>query len=207
MSRSSEPLVPRKALTPDEFAAHFQRGARALWLLAAGVLGDATEAEDVLQEAFLAALHKLREFDPETNFLAWMGRFVRNIALNEKRKRLRRQTDSTDPVWLDGADAPAFPRAVAPAPSPVDGRGVLRRDQGDFDDRVLAGLVELSEAARACLLLRVVADLGYGEIAALLDIPEGTAMSHVHRARTALRERLGAPVPTPLGILEGEARS
>ena len=44
--------------------------------------------------------------------------------------------------------------------------------------------------ARACLLLRAVQDLDYSELSRLLGIPEGTAMSHVHRARNALRRAL-----------------
>ena len=73
---------------------------------------------------------------------------------------------------------------------PVNGNGELAPDQSAFDDRVLAGLHELSEPQRACLLLRTVLDLSYREVASTLEIPEGTAMSHVHRARQTLREKL-----------------
>jgi RNA polymerase sigma-70 factor (ECF subfamily) len=179
-------------LTAEEFARCFQRGAPALWTLAAGILGDRTEAEDVLQEACLAALGKLDDFDPGTNFQAWMGRFVRNVALNESRKRARRQTRSTDPALLDGgpgARAPRNGKHVEP-PRALFVRGELALDQGDFDDRVLSGLRELARVPRACLLLRSVLELSYAEIAELLAIPEGTAMSHVHRSRVFLRARL-----------------
>jgi len=57
-----------------------------------------------------------------------------------------------------------------------------------FDDRVRAALETLPETARQCLLMRTLFDAPYSEIAARLDIPEGTAMSHVHRARRTLRE-------------------
>ena len=50
----------------------------------------------------------------------------------------------------------------------------------------------MEETARACLLLRTLQDMPYREIALALDIAEGTAMSHVHRARMAMRERLAA---------------
>lgn len=172
---------PRVGLTADEFAARFQSGARVLWTLAAGLLGDPTEAEDVCQEAYLAAHAKRDQFEPGTNFLAWMGRFIRNVAANELRKRARRRTSSTDPLVLDeahaGPDGPGSP--LAPL-----------YDEEAFDGRVVAGLRGLDEVPRSCLLLRVLRDLSYGEISALLEIPEGTAMSHVHRARLALREAL-----------------
>ena len=170
-----------RGLTADEFTARFQAGARPLWTLAAGLLGDPTEAEDVCQEAFLAAYAKRDQFEPGTNFLAWMGRFIRNVTANELRKRARRQTSSTDPADLDLGPA----RSTAAA---AQGSALFESEQ--FDERLLAGLRELGEMPRACLLLRTLNELSYAEIATLLELPEGTAMSHVHRARLALRAKL-----------------
>jgi RNA polymerase sigma-70 factor (ECF subfamily) len=168
-------------LTAEEFSARFQADARVLWTLAAGLLGDSTEAEDVCQEAFLAAYGKRDRFERGTSFLAWMGRFVRNLATNELRKRARRQTESQDPVVLD------LHRSSAGGAERPEGE---LYDQEEFDERLLAGLRELGEVPRACLLLRTLRELSYTEIAGLLELPEGTAMSHVHRSRLALRARL-----------------
>jgi RNA polymerase sigma-70 factor (ECF subfamily) len=182
----------RAGLTADEFSARFQAGARVLWTLAAGLLGDPTEAEDVCQEAFLAAYAKRDQFEPGTDFLAWMGRFVRNVAANELRKRARRRTASTDPQRIDlrstqreEAGPGRGERLGEVLAQELDGKLVER-----LDERLLAGLRELGEVPRSCLLLRVLRGLSYAEIAALLGLPEGTAMSHVHRARLALRARL-----------------
>lgn len=173
---------PAYGLTADEFCARFQQGARVLWTLAAGLLGDPSEAEDVCQEAFLAAYAKRGQFEPGTNFQAWMGRFIRNGVANELRKRARRQTASTDPVVLDqGPAASVLPEARF-------------FDEDELDERLLAGLRELGEVPRSCLLLRTLRELSYAEIATLLEIPEGTAMSHVHRARTSLRAKLDPTV-------------
>ena len=184
------------ALTADEFAARFQEAARVLWTVAAGVLGDASEAEDILQEACLIALGKLDRFRRDTNFTAWMGRFVRNVALNHARKRYRRATRPEEPDTLIGLPDGRF-RGGGPVPGPnprlpVDGRGELLDDQDAFDDRVLSGLQDLAPLQRAALLLRTVLELSYREISGTLEIPEGTAMSHVHRARMALRHALAA---------------
>ena len=73
---------------------------------------------------------------------------------------------------------------------PLSGTGELGDARECFDDRVLAGLNTLEETARACLLLRTLLDMPYREISLALDIPQGTAMSHVYRARRQLRERL-----------------
>ena len=203
-------------MTAEEFATRFQASARALWTVAAGILGNRSEAEDVLQDAALMALEKLDRFEPGTNFLAWMGSFVRNVALNRRKKHVRRQTESSDPSVLDGSHRA---RAAGEPPrsrlnghahdgrpaAPIDDRGELSMHQEDFDDRLLAALQTLGEVPRACLLLRAVTELGYRDIANLLAIPEGTAMSHVHRSRVQLRATLTGELDP--GALAPEART
>jgi len=71
-----------------------------------------------------------------------------------------------------------------------DALDALLENQGDFDDEVLSALHEISDVARMCLLLRVVQQLSYEDIAQTIQIPAGTAMSHVHRAKRSIRERL-----------------
>ncbi len=172
-------------LTPDGFAARFEASSRTLWCIAAGVLGRSDQAEDVLQEAAIIAMTKLLHFDAGTSFTAWMGRIVRNVALNHTRRR-RHAAPVVDPHALE---AVAAPDQRGPA-APLSGTGELGAARECFDDRVLAGLNTLDETARACLLLRTLLDMPYREISLALDIPQGTAMSHVHRARHQLRERL-----------------
>lgn len=176
-------------LTPEEFSARLQGCSRSLWLIAAAVLGERFDADDVLQEAAMIGLRKVHEFDPATNFAAWMGGIVRNVARNYARKRQRRQTAPADPRSIDQART----AAGNPGPAPeFDRSGRLPPDQAEFDDQVLRALGQLEETARACLLLRTLRNLPYREISALLGIPEGTAMSHVHRARQYLRHHLAA---------------
>lgn len=142
----------------------------------------------------MIALGKLEQFDPQTNFLAWMARIVRFVALNHGRRRAG-QTP-VDPDTLDRAagslhlaSSPRLASATADKPT-LNGQGDLLQDQDAFDDHVLAALNHLEPGARACLLLRVVLNMPYREIARALDMAEGTAMSHVHRARLALRDML-----------------
>lgn len=175
-----------RRLTPGEFAKEFEGASRALWCIAAAITGDRARAEDVVQEAALAALQKLDEFEAGTSYLAWMGRFVRYTALNEARKQ---RTRAAAP--LEGVDVPEPAGSADPeADRAVSALGTLSPEQGAFDDKVLKALNQLDEVARACLLLRTVHDMAYKQIAQILEIPEGTAMSHVHRARQALRQRL-----------------
>jgi RNA polymerase sigma-70 factor (ECF subfamily) len=183
------------ALEAEQFAVRLQASARVLWTVAAGVLGNRSHVEDVLQEAALIGLQKLDQFRPDSNFTAWMARIVRYVALNQVRTRSRRRTVDSDPVRLDRE--PGLARDVAgPARPVVDLAGELGPDDGAFDDELSGALAELKPIARACLLLRTLLDLEYQEIARSLDIPLGTAVSHVHRARRFLRQRL-ADGPTP----------
>jgi RNA polymerase sigma-70 factor (ECF subfamily) len=184
-----------RSLSPDEFADRLKDSFRILWLIAVGITRDATAAEDVVQDAAMVALGKLDDFDRTTNFTAWMSQTVRFVAYNHSRKENRRRASSVDPVDMDG-------HAVAPATHELGFDGVaaarsgrLPTEQTHFDDAVVRALESVSEVARSCLLLRTLADLDYAEISKLLGIPEGTAMSHVHRTRAALREQLAPAWP------------
>ena len=176
-------------LTREQFAQEFAACSRPLWSIAAAVVGDRSRAEDIVQEAALAAYQKLSDFEPGTSFLAWMGKFVRYTALNEVRRRKMRAA-----APLDNVDAPVstLDSSDESEARTVSRAGDLVTDQRGFDDQVAGALGELDEIARACLLLRTVHDMPYKEIAALMDVPEGTAMSHVHRARKVMRDRLAS---------------
>lgn len=121
------------------------------------------------------AFQKFDEFVPGSNFVAWVGQFVRYVALNERR---RIQRERKHAIRLpDGVDPEAMPEnATTTALNPA-----LARALGSLD-----------ETARSCLLMRTVTGMSYKEIAAALSIPEGTAMSHVFRSRAELRTSLGS---------------
>jgi len=160
-----------------------------MWLVAASVTGDRAEADDIVQQASMIALQKRADFAAGTNFAAWMSQIVRLTALNYRKKSGRRNLRISDPVTMDKAiSASASDAQDAKFPLTDDGR--LREDQTDFDDELLSALGELGDVARTCLLLRVVQQLSYDDIALTLQIPAGTAMSHVHRAKQSIRERL-----------------
>ena len=171
--------APGSRMSAKEFAEHFCASSRVLWLISVGIVGDAGAAEDVLQDAAMVALRKLDQFRPGTSFQAWVGAIVRNVALNAVRTDRRRRNNIGE--WPGNSEAfAAGTHGSKPSPSaaPV------------LDTRIAAALADLGDVARACLLLRAVGDLQYSQISALLEIPEGTAMSHVHRARNHLRDRL-----------------
>ena len=176
----------RRRLDEPEFVRQYEAAARTLWCIAAAVTGRRDEADDIVQDAALIAFSKREQFEVGTSFTAWMGRIVRHVALNHARKRRRRAAHASIVARLPMPD----PSTHSSSAHPHTSLGALRSDQEAFDDRVTDILMRLDETARACLLLRTVEELPYREIARALDIPEGTAMSHVHRSRGTLRKEL-----------------
>jgi RNA polymerase sigma-70 factor (ECF subfamily) len=198
---------PLGATDPQSFAAQYCEAYPRLTLVAAGVTGDRQAAEDIVQEAAVIAFEKAARFTPGSNFAAWLAEIVRRCALNHRRKKQLRRTYPADPVVLGQIDDGAL---LAADSSPIArDSGEILDNQAAFDDELMSALNQLSDDARACLLLRTVEKLSYAEIAALMQIPEGTAMSHVHRSKSVLRERLsrspsrnGAPASGP--TLQGQ---
>jgi RNA polymerase sigma-70 factor (ECF subfamily) len=211
MDRAAKPETSRSEVRPgnagrlsaEEFAASFNQSFRLFWLIAVGITRDAALAEDIVQDAAMIALRKLEEFQPGTSFNAWMGQTVRFVAYNASRKEQHRRNSSLQPADTDGG----LTRLATPeqAELTMGRRGELSADQGCFDDHVMSALSEISETARACLMLRTLGGLEYSEISKVLDIPEGTAMSHVHRSRKTLRDQLAPHFAGWAGTVGGEA--
>ncbi len=203
--RAEASSAPPDAADAQEFAAHYQQAYQRLTLVAAGVTGERSSAEDIVQEAAMIAFKKIHQFERGTNFSAWMAEIVRRCALNYRRKASHRRTFAADPAVL-GQINQADAALGGPWPIARDS-GEIVADQASFDDELTAALAQLSPEARACLLLRIVEKLSYAEITALLHIPEGTAMSHVHRSKAALRQRLsGDARERPDAKLEKDAQ-
>ena len=163
-------------LGADEFTAAFARHGRTLWLLAAAWVGRA-DAQDLVQETARIAWQKRAAFVRGSDLAAWLAQIVRHTGANWRRKRRPAAgTDFPEP----------FARVETPAPRPLD------IDDCDLPDELANALATLPEVARASLLLHVVGDLSFAEIATMLDVPENTATSHARRARLALRAALTA---------------
>lgn len=189
-SRQVREAEPPSVADSQEFAAQYREAYRRLTLVAAGVTGDRQSAEDIVQEAAIIAFAKIDQFSQGTNFAAWLAEIVRRCALNHRRKTQQRRTYAADPTVLEQMN---YQTTAESEPWPVVSHsGQIVPDQASFDDQLAAALDELSDEARSCLLLRIIEKLSYAEISSLLNIPEGTAMSHVHRSKAMLRQRLSA---------------
>jgi RNA polymerase sigma-70 factor (ECF subfamily) len=141
------------------------------------VVHDAAAAEDIAQEAFLAAIRSLERFDRRRPFGPWLNRIVVNRAIDWSRARSLRGETAVD---FD-ADAAAATDAVRPeAGSAV------------YSDDVVAALRQLSPEHRAIVVLRYLLEYTPGEIAKVLDLPRGTVNSRLRRALDRLGSEMEA---------------
>lgn len=179
--KSSERDARVPKMCSAEFAELFKASFRTLWAIAVGIVRDPALAEDVVQDAAIVALGKLDQYQPGSNFAAWMAQMVRFVALNQSRKTRSHHALSADPDRIG--------KGLAPVGGAI-GTSQHDSERQRIDSRIMSALEDVADVARACLLLRTLDGLEYSEIARLLDIPEGTAMSHVHRSKRFLREKL-----------------
>jgi RNA polymerase sigma-70 factor (ECF subfamily) len=154
--------------------------------------GQASTAEDLVQEALLRAYQAFDHFEPGTNFRAWMVRILTNIFINNYHRRAHSE-QSMDPANM--------PPRVAPVERSEDElTGISAEelgkvgDLGKLRDRLgeasVAALGKVPEEYRVVFLLSCLCEMSYADIAKSLEIPMGTVMSRLYRARAILRREL-----------------
>lgn len=145
----------------DAFAELYRRHFAAVYRVAYLVCHDATAAEDIAQEAFLAAVRNLDRFDRGRPLRPWLARIASNRAIDWVRARNRRAETAAEEVPVGETAPPAA-------------------------DTTLALIARLPPDQRQAVALRYVLDLTPGEIATLLDVPRGTVNSRLRRGLDAL---------------------
>jgi RNA polymerase sigma-70 factor (ECF subfamily) len=143
-------------------------------------LGNAEDARDVLQEAFLNAYLALENFKGDSQLYTWLYRIAMNLAMTHKRKE--RVALSRKVHHGEAADEPAD-RSAHNRPE----SNMVRSEEGQ---RVQDALAKLSPEHRLVLIMKDMDGQKYEEMAAALDVPIGTIRSRLHRARLELRELL-----------------
>ena len=145
---------------------------------------DREVAHDIVQEAVLIAWREFHRFEPGTDFRAWVFRILVNAIYSSNKKSGRdRKRGSAVPVDdLDGVMA----RESAWASVLEEPERIME----SLDDRLMSAVGQLSVDEQQCLLLNLLEGFSYKEISSYLTIPMGTVMSHIHRARKKLRERV-----------------
>jgi RNA polymerase sigma-70 factor (ECF subfamily) len=167
----------------EAFEALIRRHERRVYRLLLRMLGTPEEAEDAAQETFLNLHRHGHAFRRDARFSTFVYRVAANAALNRRRSRGRshareRSLAGMQQAGFEGPESPQDPEAAYA--------------QSELRGRVQRGLLEIAPKLRLPLVLYDLEGLAYPEIARLLELPEGTVKSRIHRARELLREALVA---------------
>jgi RNA polymerase sigma-70 factor (ECF subfamily) len=159
--------------TLEEFEAAAMPHMNDLYAAARRILGNRTEAEDVVQETYLQAWKSFHRFEPGTNIRAWMYKIMFHVIHHYRRKAYRLLTvnESKESIFDQLYYEPPIPQELS-------------------DDEVLAALDRVPEHFRAVILLADVQEFSYKEAAEALGVPIGTVMSRLNRGRKLLRAML-----------------
>ena len=150
-----------------------------LYNFARWLSGDADEARDLVQETFVKSLKGFSSFREGTNFRAWMYRILRNTFLTSRTGLERRNTQQEDEEGFEESAVSAETPEIA----------LVRRADTEL---VQAAIAQLAPAFREVILLGDLEEMKYQEIAEALDIPIGTVMSRLARARKQVRDYIVA---------------
>jgi RNA polymerase sigma-70 factor, ECF subfamily len=185
-SDSREPVDDRELVDAarggdrEAFRTLFERYNRRAYALALGVVRQADDALDVVQDAFIKAHRHLDKFEGTSSFYTWLYRIVMNLAIDHLRKR-KHVVELKDGDRLD--DDGLLPQLLGGNP----GRALMDKEIRDRIDRALA---ELSDNHRAVLVMRELEGLSYEEMAKAMGCSKGTIMSRLFHARKNMQRQL-----------------
>jgi RNA polymerase sigma-70 factor (ECF subfamily) len=172
-----------KFVSESEF---LEKHAPLVYNLALRLVGNAADAEDLAQDSLIRALKALEGFRGDSSLSTWVYRITintwKNRVRSEKRRGLWKMVSLNLFTGEDKDEEPAF-KADEP---PLD----AALETGEKGAMVQKALMELDEESRVAIVLREIEGQSYQEIAAALEIPEGTVKSRLFRAREALKRKL-----------------
>ena len=141
------------------------------------ILGDDTDAEDVMQQAYLNAFRSLRQFAGDAQFSTWLTRIAVNEALLRRRKR--------GAAFVEGDEATMLRAVDERTPDPEQ-----QASTAELRDVVEGEVAALPDAYRLVLMMRDIEGLSTAETAASIGVSEDVVKTRLHRARAMLRESL-----------------
>jgi RNA polymerase sigma-70 factor (ECF subfamily) len=159
----------------EAFALLVRRWETPVRRLCARMLGDVHRGEDLAQEAFARAFARRRDFEPGGRFSTWLWRVALNLCHDELRRRARRGERPLD----DFAGPEDVPGPDEPDAAPTPAEALVAGERAEI---VRLALLRLPAGLRSVVVLRHYEGLKFAEIAAVLDLPEGTVKSRMAEA-------------------------
>ncbi|MBC5636704.1 MULTISPECIES: RNA polymerase sigma factor SigW [Ornithinibacillus] len=147
------------------------------------MLGNAHEAEDIAQEAFIRAYINIHSYDERRKFSTWLYRIATNLTIDRLRKRKPDYYLDAEVKGTDGLDM--YSQLAADEKLPEDQLEGL-----ELQNYIQKQIAELPAKYRSIIMLRYLEDFSLQEISEILDIPIGTVKTRIHRGREALRKKL-----------------
>ena len=188
---ADEELLPRlRAGDPAAFELLMRRHNRRLYRMARSLLGDAGDAEDAVQEAYIAGFRSLADFRGEASLATWLSRIVVNECMTRLRRQARRDNIvpivAVDALPLEEGEAMQNQEDNSARPEPPD-RLLWRAEMRALLERRID---QWPGPFRVVFVMRAVEELSVEETAQALRIPEATVRSRLFRARSLLREAI-----------------
>ncbi len=170
-----------------EFDELVRRHYRQAYNLAYRLTGNAADAEDLVQDAFLRAYRFFDRYDRSLPFMNWFSRILTNLYIDEYRRRGRLKTVSLDePLQTEeGEEGPSVLDLPDPGLSPLE----IAMDR-EYIDAIHEGLQQLAPEFRTAVILADIQGHSYEEIAEIMGTSIGTVRSRIHRGRKQLRDYL-----------------
>jgi RNA polymerase sigma-70 factor, ECF subfamily len=161
-----------------------QRYQKRVYNFAYGIAGNADDASDVAQEAFVRVFNSIQTFRGDANFTTWIYRIVTNVYLDDRKKsKSHRLTSLDEYVDLDENSVSRQIEDDSPLPSEI-------AENKERNQAVRDAVNSLPDYQRVIVTLYHLHDRSYEEIADILHLPIGTVKSRLNRARMALAEKL-----------------
>jgi len=167
----------------EAFASLVTRHQKKIFNFMYRMVGERGAAEDLTQEVFLKVYEALPRFRKAAAFSTWLYRIAHNHCLNALKGRGREIAVSA--LTSETANRNPVAAIVEPSASPEE-----RLERQELQAVVQGKLAELTPEHRAVLVLRDIQGLSYDEIAAALELEDGTVRSRLHRARMELKEKM-----------------
>jgi RNA polymerase sigma-70 factor, ECF subfamily len=184
----AQPCSPYLTRHMSALAPHLTLLLPKLWRFALRLTRHQQDAEDLVQRTCVRALERQQQWNPEGSALSWLYAIMHSIWLNEMRSRRLYPVSS-----LTGDDGDVMELGAA-----VEGvaSDLAEPESLVFCRQIVAAVDELPEAQRLVMLLIAVDGMSYAEAAEVLNVPVGTVMSRIFRARVSIGERLSGAAKT-----------
>jgi RNA polymerase sigma-70 factor (ECF subfamily) len=163
----------------DAFESLVRKYQQSVYAVCRHLTGAHQSADDLAQETFIKAYFALSRFDSRWPLYPWLRKIAVNTSLNYLKTRSREKP--LDENFLDGRKKD---------PRPAQDLPQARLEQAEFEERFARSVESLPDEQKSVFVLRFYEGLSYGEISRTLDVPHGTVMSRLNRARRKLKALL-----------------